>query len=86
MHICEKHHKDVGREVRIKKEFFSIYPHSKFKRGRILKVSGDLRFVKFDGRNTPIWINVTLLERDVVHSVGRATHEHAAAMGGLAAI
>ena len=60
--ICEEHHKDVGREVKVKKEFFSIYPHSKFERGQVLKVSGVLRYVRFVGRSTPLWINVALLD------------------------
>lgn len=62
LNICEHHHADVGREVSIKQKFLSISPHSKFAQGQILKVSGDLRFVKFKGRKTPMWLNVLLLE------------------------
>ncbi|MFV0367922.1 MAG: hypothetical protein ACK5KM_05635 [Hyphomicrobiaceae bacterium] len=62
LNICELHHTDVGREVKIKRNFLSISPHSKFAQGRILKVSGDLRFVKFKGRKTPMWLNALLLE------------------------
>ncbi len=73
MNICQKNHKDIGRDVRIKEDFFSIYPHSKFKRGQILRVSGDLRFVRFEGRKTPIWMNELLLEREPVRKVAELT-------------
>ena len=62
MKICDERHEDIGEVVKVKKEFFTIYPYSKFERGEVLKVAGVLRFVRFEGRRNPLWINVNLLE------------------------
>ncbi len=62
MRKCEPNHVDIGASVLMKDEFMRSFPHSTFREGRVLKVSGDLRFVKFQERNTPLWLNRTLID------------------------
>jgi len=61
MHKCDPNHADVGASVLMKEKFLKSFPHSTFRRGHILKVSGDLRYVKFQERRTPLWLNRTLI-------------------------
>ncbi|MBU2581496.1 MAG: hypothetical protein KJ622_07245 [Alphaproteobacteria bacterium] len=62
MHKCEPNHSDIGARVVMKEGFLRSFPHSSFCRGEILKVSGDLRYVKFQERRTPVWLNRRLID------------------------
>lgn len=63
MRICEPNHIDVGAKVLMKDDFMRAFPHSTFRQGEILKVSGDERYVKFRERRTPLWLNRTLIAK-----------------------
>lgn len=62
MRKCDPNHADVGASVLMKDEFMRSFPHSSFRFGQVLKVSGDLRYVKFKERRTPLWLNRTLID------------------------
>jgi len=62
MRKCEPNHTDIGANVIMKDEFMKSFPHSSFHHGEVLKVSGDLRYVKFRERRTPLWLNRALID------------------------
>ncbi|KUO69385.1 MAG: hypothetical protein APF80_09250 [Alphaproteobacteria bacterium BRH_c36] len=62
MRECEPHHADIGANVIMKDEFMKSFPHSSFHHGQVLKVSGDLRYVKFRERRAPLWLNRALID------------------------